>query len=174
MQATRKHSGKYRCFVSNTISSVEIITNVVIYQQNMSVIHRAPVSNKVALLIANDTYENLNNLTTPSKDVCTITQILKTFGFKTICLQNLTLEEMEIAIELFASIVQKESFAFFYYAGHGFEMIDKFLLPIDSPETKSFKKRNALAESRILQIILDRHPVLFVFLLDMCLKLPDR
>jgi len=172
-KVTKNRSGKYRCFISNKASEIIVKTNVIIYEENTLKVYKEPVANKFALLIANSDYKEQESLACPPNDVSTIAKILQTLGFKTICLQNLNLRELKIAIELFADFVGEESFAFFYYAGHGFTMGDKFLLPVDSPDASNVKKADAVPESLILQKVLHKNPVLFVFLLDMCLKSPN-
>jgi hypothetical protein len=62
---------------------------------------------KVALLIGNDTYKDLSDLNTPSNDVATIAAILKDIGFKVIALHNLTLSEMRNALHEFCQLLPK-------------------------------------------------------------------
>jgi len=72
---------------------------------------------KVALLIGNDTYKDLSGLNTPSNDVATIAAILKDIGFKVIALHNLTLIEMRNALHEFCQLLPQggygKSFCFF-------------------------------------------------------------
>lgn len=60
---------------------------------------------KVALLIGNDTYKDLSGLNTPSNDVATIAAILKDIGFKVIAFHNLTLIEMRNAVHEFCQLL---------------------------------------------------------------------
>jgi hypothetical protein len=72
---------------------------------------------KVALLIGNDTYADLSGLNTPRSDVATIASILKDIGFKVIALHNLTLNEMRNAVHEFCQLLPQEGYGktSFYY-----------------------------------------------------------
>lgn len=80
---------------------------------------------------------------------------------------------MKFLLRTVGDLVTQDSFIFFYYAGHGFEMADRFLMPTDCPDFKDVKQSDVLGELEILQLILDRNPALLVLILDMCLKLPQ-
>lgn len=56
---------------------------------------------KVALLIANENYDNQEILRTPKNDVAKIAKILDGLGFYTICLTNLTVLQMKNAMKIF-------------------------------------------------------------------------
>jgi uncharacterized caspase-like protein len=74
---------------------------------------------KVALLIGNDTYTNVSDLNTPRSDVATIASILKDIGFKVIALHNLTLNEMRNAVREFCKLLPEggygKTIVFSYY-----------------------------------------------------------
>jgi hypothetical protein len=69
-----------------------------------------PATEKVALLIGNDTYTDLNDLNTPRNDVATIASILKDIGFKVIALHNLTLNEMRNAVHEFRRLLPQDGY----------------------------------------------------------------
>jgi hypothetical protein len=71
---------------------------------------------KVALLIGNDTYTDLSDLNTPSNDVATIASILKDIGFKVIALHNLTLSEMRNAVREFCQLLPQGGYGKMSYA----------------------------------------------------------
>lgn len=60
---------------------------------------------KIALIIANDDYENHTCLETPKNDAAKIGNLLKEIGFKVICLVNLSLEQMKNTIKIFGEIL---------------------------------------------------------------------
>lgn len=62
---------------------------------------------KIALVIANDNYENLECLKTPKNDAAKIGNLLKEIGFKVICLVNLSLEQMRSAIKIFSEALSE-------------------------------------------------------------------
>ncbi|KAJ4434542.1 hypothetical protein ANN_23104, partial [Periplaneta americana] len=148
-------------------------------------IHSAPVdetsqlprlraTEKVALLIGNDLYNELTPLHTPRNDVVTIANILKDAEFKVIALHNLTLQEMRNAVSLFCKLLPDGAYAFFYFAGHGFNFQDGFMLPVDAPGPKEYRRCNSLSVSEVIKNVMEKNPRLFLMLLDSCLKVPDR
>lgn len=60
---------------------------------------------KIALIIANDYYENHTCLETPKNDAAKIGNLLKEIGFKVICFVNLSLEQMKNAIKIFGGVL---------------------------------------------------------------------
>jgi len=60
---------------------------------------------KIALIIANDDYENHTCLETPKNDAAKIGNLLKEIGFKVICFVNLSLEQMKNAIKIFGEVL---------------------------------------------------------------------
>lgn len=143
------------------------------YKENVFGRYNKLLSNKVALLIGNNTYKNLEPLGLPENDVVTVAQILEELGFRVMCFNNFTLYEMQVAMELLADCIDQDSFVLFYYAGHGFEIGDRFMLPTDSPDLAKLTKNDAISESKLLEIICKKKPVLFLLILDMCLKSPN-
>jgi hypothetical protein len=63
---------------------------------------------------------------------------------------------------------------FFYFVGHGFEIQDKFMLPVDAPGSNKYRRCNSLCEREVIRDVLEVKPRLFFILLDMCLKVPGR
>lgn len=66
----------------------------------MELPHQQAVA-KIALLIANENYDNQGILKSPKNDVAKVAKILSRLGFHTICLADLTLIQMKNAIEIF-------------------------------------------------------------------------
>ncbi|KAJ9593533.1 hypothetical protein L9F63_014926, partial [Diploptera punctata] len=170
------NSGHYRCYVKNTAGAVwsNMCYLSVVPQGVFPGLERLTAKEKVALLIGNDVYCNLTALHSPRNDVVTIAQILRKIGFKVIALHNLTLLEMRNALKKFSSLVPEGGYAIFHFGGHGFEMRDKFMLPVDAPGSGSYLCRDSLCEKEVIREILKKKPKLLFMQLDMCLKVPDR
>jgi len=66
---------------------------------------REKANAKIALIIANDDYENHMCLETPKNDAAKIGNLLKEIDFKVICLVNLSLKQMKNAIKIFGEIL---------------------------------------------------------------------
>lgn len=173
--ATPSCQGSYRCYVHNKSDAVwSNQSNLMIFPNPGYELSwtRSTATEKVALLIGNDTYKDLSDLNTPSNDVATIAAILKDIGFKVIALHNLTLSEMRNALHEFCQLLPKGGYGFFYFVGHGFEIQEKYMLPVDAPG--SYLRCNSLCEKEVIRDVMEVTPRLFLILLDMCLKVPDR
>ena len=89
---------------------------------------------KMALLIGNSKYINLNRLSSPSQDIPALAQKLRGMNFKVIELYDLDEKAMKKAIKDFKKILQQNpsSIALFYYSGHGSQAYgESYLIPID-------------------------------------------
>lgn len=60
----------------------------------------------------------------------------------------------------------------FYFAGHGFQLRDSYMQPIDIP--KPINLAGAISKSELLECTLENDPALLVVILDMCLTLPEK
>jgi len=69
------------------------------------VLPREKANAKIALIIANDDYENHTCLETPKNDAAKIGNLLKEIDFKVICLVNLSLKQMKNAIKIFGEVL---------------------------------------------------------------------
>ncbi|KMQ86733.1 mucosa-associated lymphoid tissue lymphoma translocation protein 1 [Lasius niger] len=133
---------------------------------------REKASAKIALIIANDDYENHKCLETPKNDAAKISNLLKEIGFKVICLVNLSLEQMRNAMKVFSEVLTEGVYGLFYYAGHGFKMQESYMLAIDAPA--SYLRKDAICESELLAMLLQNDPTLLVAILDMCQTVPPK
>lgn len=149
---------------------------------------------KIALIIANDDYENHKCLETPKNDAAKIGNLLKEIGFKVICLVNLSLEQMKNAMKVFNQVLTEgvygkflqiccakkyiiyllkfDTTGVFYYAGHGFKMQENYMLAVDAPA--SYLRKDAICENELLAILLQNDPALLVVILDMCQTVPPK
>ncbi|MDC3124143.1 caspase family protein [Gammaproteobacteria bacterium] len=80
------------------------------------------VGNFYALIIGNDNYENLEDLTTPVNDARWLAAVLEQrFGYEVQLLENATRSETLRALSSFRRNLSKEDNLLVYYAGHGVE-----------------------------------------------------
>ncbi|KAK6642415.1 hypothetical protein RUM43_003917 [Polyplax serrata] len=165
----KSQAGIYRCYIHN--SAGEVWSNET--KVKINDLKNLQPSAKLALLISNHLYDNLNTLYKPENDVKTLADALKDHGFLVIALQNLSLIEMRNAICTFASLLPPDAYIVFYFAGHGFEMHGKFMLPVDTPGPDDYLHTDGICERELLKTILSTNPKLFLELLDMCLKPPN-
>src|SRR5882672_10948661 len=87
----------------------------------------AHAEKRVALVVGNNDYKNVPKLQKAVNDARTMGDTLKRLGFSVMVAENQTLQAFDNA-------VQPGDTAFFFYAGHGFEIAGQnFLLPTDVP-----------------------------------------
>ncbi|XP_058808330.1 mucosa-associated lymphoid tissue lymphoma translocation protein 1-like [Phymastichus coffea] len=160
-----KGEGKYYCHISNYISERYTQQSTVLIEQP-----RQKATVKVALLIANENYDNQEVLRTPRNDVAKVSKILNNLNFHVICLTDLTLVQMRNAIRIFCDFLIDGAYGLFYFAGHGFRMQENYMLPVDTPT--NYLRKDAISESLLLSMALKSDPALLVVILDMCQTAP--
>jgi tetratricopeptide (TPR) repeat protein len=89
---------------------------------------------RIALIIGNGAYKNVQPLDNPPRDAKLISASLHDLGFQTVTLANdLTRDKFFEALHAFASEAEKADWAVVYYAGHGFEIGGvNYLVPVDA------------------------------------------
>ena len=89
---------------------------------------------RVALVIGNSNYTNVQKLPNPTRDASAIAALLKDAGFDVVDAEaNLTNVAMRRAVRKFTAIARDATIAVVYYAGHGIEVGGiNYLIPIDA------------------------------------------
>ncbi len=95
----------------------------------------AAESNKrLALVIGNSGYQNVEKLTNPVNDATDIAKKLRSLQFDVILATNADHAKMSALLEEFKHRLTREHVALLFYAGHGVAVNnDSYLLPIDVP-----------------------------------------
>src|SRR6201746_1218442 len=94
----------------------------------------AHAEKRVALVIGNNDYKNVPKLQKAVNDARTMGDTLKQLGFRVMVAENLTRQAFSETLLAFDAAVEPGDTAFFFYAGHGFEIAGQnFLLPTDVP-----------------------------------------
>ena len=96
-----------------------------------------PVSSgprKVALIVGNSAYKNVQPLANPARDAKLIASTLRELGFATVTLApDLTRDKFFAALHEFGTQAEKADWAVVYYAGHGMEIGGvNYLIPTDA------------------------------------------
>ncbi|XP_077299271.1 uncharacterized protein LOC143920313 [Arctopsyche grandis] len=129
---------------------------------------------KIAILVANARYDNWSHLVTPISDCKILADILKSMGFIIFLLTNVNSKQFRESMTELCTIIPTKSYVLFYFAGHGFELCGtKYMLGVESPSEK-YTIDNGVSENFILKNGFLNKPDLFILLLDMCRKQPDR
>jgi hypothetical protein len=94
----------------------------------------AHAEKRVALVIGNNDYKNVPKLQKAVNDARTMGDTLKQLGFSVMVAENQTRQAFSQTLLQFDATIQPGDTAFFFFAGHGFEIAGQnFLLPIDVP-----------------------------------------
>src|SRR3954463_7979800 len=94
----------------------------------------AQAEKRVALVIGNNDYKNVPKLQKGANDPRTMGDTLKQLGFTVLVGENQNRQAFSETLLAFDKAVGPGDTAFFFYAGHGFEIAGQnFLLPTDVP-----------------------------------------
>src|SRR4051794_32024090 len=94
----------------------------------------AHAEKRVALVIGNNDYKNVPKLQKAVNDARTMGDTLKQLGFSVMVAENQNRQAFSETLLAFDKAVGQGDTAFFFYAGHGFEIAGQnFLLPTDVP-----------------------------------------
>ncbi len=125
---------------------------------------------RVALVIGNSAYQNVNRLPNPAKDAASIGDMLKKAGFDVVnSKQDVTNADMRKMVRDFSDQVRDADVAVVYYAGHGIEVDGtNYLLPVDTRLERDVDVEDeAVSLDRIVRI-LDPVKRLRLVILDAC------
>jgi hypothetical protein len=127
-----------------------------------------PCYDKVALLIGNRHYHHGRlKLNTPEADTQDLAGILRSADFKVVSLVNLTKQEMDQAVEYFTSLLGKNVYALFFFAGHGFEYNGmNYMMAVDATMDKN--PAHCLCAQKVQHTMQSHGAKLSIVLLDMC------
>jgi hypothetical protein len=89
---------------------------------------------KVALIVGNGAYRNVQQLDNPPRDARLIAATFRDLGFATVTLApDLTRDNFFAALRVFGAEAEKSDWAVVYYAGHGMEIGGvNYLIPTDA------------------------------------------
>jgi uncharacterized caspase-like protein len=94
----------------------------------------AHAEKRVALVVGNNDYKNVPKLQKAVNDARTMGDTLKQLGFTVMVAENQNRQAFSETLLAFDRAVEPGDTAFFFYAGHGFEIAGQnFLLPTDVP-----------------------------------------
>jgi len=128
-------------------------------------------TDKIALLIGNDIYDNNSNLECAAVDVNILGDILRNeMNFKTLTFVNLNLVEFHVALKWFYNLCRKGCYCLFYFAGHGYASNNLlYLLPTDAPCMNDITARSCISVQSLAETLQRRcEPELTIILPDTC------
>ncbi len=132
---------------------------------------------RVALVVGNDAYRNVPELRKAVTDANAVASALRNIGFTVLVAENQDRQAMSQALFTFDRTVEKDDVAFFFFAGHGFEIGGRnFLLPTDVPAAtegeEALVKDASFAVDNIIDRLQARGAQTSILVLDACRNNP--
>src|SRR6059058_107304 len=132
---------------------------------------------RVALVIGNNDYRNVPKLQKAVNDARTMGDTLKQLGFTVMVAENQNRQAFSETLLAFDRAVGPGDTAFFFYAGHGFEIAGQnFLLPTDVPaategQEELVRDASVLAD-RIIERLQNKKARTSILVFDACRNNP--
>src|SRR6267154_3148908 len=144
---------------------------------SMAPIVPAFAAKRVALVIGNNDYKNVPKLQKAVNDARTMGDTLKQLGFTVMVAENQNRQAFSETLLAFDRAVGPGDTAFFFYAGHGFEIAGQnFLLPTDVPaaaegQEELVRDASVLAD-RIIERLQNKKARTSILVFDACRNNP--
>jgi hypothetical protein len=134
---------------------------------------------RVALVIGNGAYQNVQALRNPKNDAEAVATKLQQLGYSVIYARDLDRRGMNEATERFLALIEPGGEALLYYSGHGVDLNgSNYLLPIDIPALNPDQERvfrgEAINVNDLLLDLQDKKARVNVVILDACRNNPLR
>jgi hypothetical protein len=154
-----------------TVANVPAVAPDVLPQVSASAIRR------IALVIGNDRYENLEPLQKAVNDSRVVGDSLAKIGFDVIRVENAVRRLMNQKMVEFTGKVGRGDTAFFFFSGHGVEIRGQnFLLPVDMPKVGENQEGIVTGEGipadSIIEQLQSRGAKVTMVVLDACRENP--
>jgi hypothetical protein len=143
----------------------------------MALAQPAHAEKRVALVIGNNDYRYVPRLQKAVNDARTMGDTLKQLGFSVMVAENQTRQAFSQSLLAFDKAVEPGDTAFFFYAGHGFEIAGQnFLLPTDVPAAtegqEELVRDASILADRIIERLQNRKVRTAILVFDACRNNP--
>jgi uncharacterized caspase-like protein len=133
----------------------------------------ASAQNRLAFVVGNDAYQNVNPLQKAVNDARAVGRSLQHLGFRVTLGENLAWREYVEKFSAFENSIQPGDTAFLFYSGHGIEIDGaNFLIPVDAPkvapEQQSLLKDFSISTDNMIQRLKSRGTRTQIIVLDAC------
>ena len=142
---------------------------------SLSGVLHAVTERRVALVIGNNTYQNLPKLEKAVNDANSVAAELKKVGFEVSLATNVGQKKMNQAINEFVQKVSGGGVGVFFYAGHGVQIDNQnYLIPVDMdpPRDPSDVGDQAISIPRLQDKLADAKAKYTLLVLDACRNNP--
>jgi hypothetical protein len=139
----------------------------------------AGAQNRLAFVVGNDAYQNVNPLQKAVNDARAVGRELQQLGFRVTLGENLAWRDYVEKFSAFENSIEPGDTAFLFYSGHGVEIDGaNFLIPIDAPkvapEQQSLLKDVSISTDNLIQRLKARGTRAQIIVLDACRENPFR
>jgi hypothetical protein len=137
----------------------------------------ALAAKRIALVIGNNDYKNVSKLQKAVNDARTMGDTLRQLGFSVMVAENQTRQAFSQTLLAFDQQIEAGDTAFFFYAGHGFEIAGQnYLLPTDVPAAtegqEELVRDASILADRIVERLQNRKARTSVLVFDACRNNP--
>src|SRR5689334_10305811 len=137
----------------------------------------AHAEKRVALVVGNNDYKYVPKLQKAVNDARTMGDTLKQLGFTVMVAENQTRQAFSQTLLAFDKAVEPGDTAFFFFAGHGFEIAGQnFLLPTDVPAAtegqEELVRDASILADRIIERLQNRQARTAILVFDACRNNP--
>ena len=137
----------------------------------------AQAAKRVALVIGNDDYKNVPKLQKAVNDARTMGDTLRQLGFSVMVAENQSRQAFSQTLLAFDRQIEPGDTAFFFYAGHGFEIAGQnFLLPTDVPAAtegqEELVRDASILADRIIERLQNKKARTSILVFDACRNNP--
>ncbi|WP_410052680.1 caspase domain-containing protein [Bradyrhizobium sp. SZCCHNRI1073] len=137
----------------------------------------ARAEKRVALVIGNNDYRFVPKLQKAVNDARTMGDTLKQLGFNVMVAENLNRQQFSQTLLAFDNAVEPGDTAFFFYAGHGFEIAGQnFLLPTDVPAAtegqEELVRDASILADRVIERLQNKKARTSILVFDACRNNP--
>jgi hypothetical protein len=142
-----------------------------------ALVQPAHAEKRVALVIGNNDYKNVPKLQKAVNDARTMGDTLKQLGFSVMVAENQNRQAFSETLLAFDKAVEPGDTAFFFYAGHGFEIAGQnFLLPTDVPAAgegqEELVRDASILADRIIERLQNKKARTAILVFDACRNNP--
>jgi hypothetical protein len=129
---------------------------------------------RLALVIGNDSYQNVNRLENARADARAMAGALQASGFEVTLRVDVTDKAMKEAVRTFKSQIGGGDDAVFFFSGHGVQLgAANYLLPVDiRGESEEQVKDDSLSLQRVLDDLQDQKAGFALAIIDACRNNP--
>jgi hypothetical protein len=137
----------------------------------------AYAAKRVALVIGNNDYKNVPKLQKAVNDARVMGDTLKQLGFSVMVAENQNRQQFSQTLLAFDNAIEPGDTAFFFYAGHGFEIAGQnFLLPTDVPAAvegqEELVRDASILADRVIERLQNKRARTSILVFDACRNNP--